>query len=288
MLAETRRRLLIDLVSRQGFATLDELVKALGVSESTVRRDLEALDVGGQVKRTHGGAVYAGEVRALPALEDRAASATVEKKAIGRAAAGLIEDGDTVLLDGGTTTLEVARALLGRPLQVVTNSLPIAQLLAASSSIDLILIGGYVYPRTGVALGPLSIATMQGIRVRRAILGAGGIVAEGIYNSNLLLVETERQMMACGQEVVIVADHTKFGRLALARLCGLEEVEHLVVDPGLPDAYRDLLASAGVHVHYASVTPESFSNDSHESSSIGATNGASRHDGQGLGPRNEA
>src|SRR6516164_4850281 len=92
MLAETRRRLLLERIARQGFATLDELVKALGVSESTVRRDLEALDLAGSVKRTHGGAVYAGEVRAMPALEDRAASATAEKQAIGRATAALIED----------------------------------------------------------------------------------------------------------------------------------------------------------------------------------------------------
>jgi DeoR/GlpR family transcriptional regulator of sugar metabolism len=251
MLAETRRRHLLELIARQGFATLDELVKALAVSESTVRRDLETLDLGGHVRRTHGGAVYAGEVRALPAFEDRAATETAEKQTIGRTAAALVDDGDTVLLDGGTTTLEVARALLGRPMQVVTNSLPIAQLLAASTQIDLILIGGYVYPRTGVALGPLAIATMQGIRVSKAILGAGGIVAEGIYNHNLLLVETERQMMSCGQEVMIVADHTKFGRQALARLCGFEEVGHLVVDPGLPDDYRSLIALAGVRIHIA-------------------------------------
>jgi DeoR/GlpR family transcriptional regulator of sugar metabolism len=269
MLAETRRRLLLDLIARQGFATLDELVKALEVSESTVRRDLEVLDLGGQVKRTHGGAVYAGEVRGMPAIEDRTATATAEKQAIGRAAAALLDDGDTVLLDGGTTTLEVARALLGRPLQVVTNSLPIAQLLAACPQIDLILIGGYVYPRTGVALGPLAIATMQGIRVRRAILGAGGIMPEGIYNSNLLLVETERQMMSCGQDVLIVADHTKFGRLALARLCGLDEVQHLVVDPGLPDEYRAVLDSAGVRIHIAPLENEG---------GHGAANGAPRPD----------
>jgi DeoR/GlpR family transcriptional regulator of sugar metabolism len=267
MLAESRRRILLDLIARQGFATLDELVKALAVSESTVRRDLEALDLGGQVKRTHGGAVFAGEVRSLPAFEDRAATATAEKQAIGRAAAALLDDGDTVLLDGGTTTLEVARALLGRPLQVVTNSLPIAQLLAASARIDLILIGGYVYPRTGVALGPLAIATMQGIRVRTAILGAGGIVAEGIYNHNLLLVETERQMMSCGQDVLIVADHTKFGRLALARLCGLDEVQQLVVDPGLSEEHRGILESAGVRVHVAPLETEGAD---------GAANGAPR------------
>jgi DeoR family fructose operon transcriptional repressor len=251
MLAETRRRLLLDLIARQGFATLDELVKVVGVSESTVRRDLETLDLSGSVRRTHGGAVYAGEAPALPALEDRVAKALAEKEAIGRATAALIEDGDSVLLDGGTTTLEVARALAGRSLQVVTNSLPIAQLLASNKSIELILIGGYVYPRTGVALGPLSVATMQGIRVRKAILGAGGIVAEGIYNSNLLLVETERQMMSCGQEVVIVADHTKFGRLALARLCGLDEVQRVVTDDGLADEYRTLLDDAGVPYNLA-------------------------------------
>ena len=251
MLAETRRRLLLDLVAKQGFATLDELTKALGVSESTVRRDLETLDLAGQIKRTHGGAVYSGEVRTMPALEDRVGTATLEKQAIGRVTAELVEDGESVLLDGGTTTLEVARSLAGRPVQVVTNSLPIAQLLTASPGVDLILIGGYVYPRTGVALGPLAIATMQGIRVRKAILGAGGIVAEGVYNSNLLLVETERQMMACGQEVVLVADHNKFGKLALAKLCELRSVQRLVTDDALPDEYRSLMESAGVMIHVA-------------------------------------
>ena len=176
MLAETRRRLLLDLVARQGFATLEELVKALGVSESTVRRDLEALELTGSVKRTHGGAVSVVEGRPLPPLEDRVASARDEKEAIGRATAELFEDGDSVLLDGGTTTLEVARALAARslPLQVVTNSLPIAQMLSANKSIDLVMIGGYVYPRTGVALGPLAIEMMRNIRVRKSVLGAGG------------------------------------------------------------------------------------------------------------------
>ena len=128
--------------------------EVLGVSESTIRRDLEALDLAGSIKRTHGGAVYTGEVRSMPAFDERTGTAAAEKRAIGLAAAALLEDGDTVLLDGGTTTLEVARALVGRRVQVVTNSLPIAQLLASSQQTDLILIGGYVYPRTGVALGP--------------------------------------------------------------------------------------------------------------------------------------
>ena len=98
-----------DSTTRQGYASLDELVKVLGVSESTVRRDLEALDLAGSIKRTHGGAVYTGEVRSMPAFDERTETAAAEKRAIGLAAAALLQDGDTVLLDGGTTTLEVAR-----------------------------------------------------------------------------------------------------------------------------------------------------------------------------------
>jgi DeoR family transcriptional regulator, fructose operon transcriptional repressor len=251
MIAEARRRLLLNVIARRGFATLEELVESAGVSESTVRRDLEALDQAGQIQRTHGGAVCLGEVRAMPPLDERATTALAEKQAIGRAAAALLNDGDTVVLDGGTTTLEVARALVGRPMQVVTNSLPIAHLLSASKETDLILIGGYVYPRTGVAMGPLAIATMQGLRAHKVIMGAGGIVAEGVFNSNSLLVETERQMMRCGQEVIVVADRSKFGKLSLTRLCGLEEVHRMVVDPGLPDEYRALLDAAGVALHLA-------------------------------------
>jgi DeoR/GlpR family transcriptional regulator of sugar metabolism len=256
MLPENRRRRLLEMITRQGYATLDELVRGLDVSESTIRRDLEALDLAGSIKRTHGGAIYTGEVRSMPAFDERTATAAAEKRAIGAATAALIEDGDTVLLDGGTTTLEVARALVGRRVQVVTNSLPIAHLLASNQQTELILIGGYVYPRTGVALGPLATAAMQTIRVRKAVLGAGGVVPEGIYNSNSLLVETERQMMSCGQEIIIVADHTKFGRLALARLCGLDEVNRFVLDSGATDLDRAMLESAGATVHVAAVAED--------------------------------
>lgn len=245
MLAETRRRTLLDLISRRGFATLEELVKAIGVSESTIRRDLEALDQTGAIKRTHGGAVCPGDVRGMPAFDEREAAAVVEKQAIGRAVASWIEDGETVLLDGGTTTFEVARALAGRPVQVVTNSLPVAQMLATTKDTDLILVGGYVYPRTGVAMGPLAVATLQNIRVRRTVLGAGGITAEGIYNSNSLLVETERQMLQCGQEVIVAVDHSKFGHPSLTRLCALDEVHRIVTDARLEPRYREMVERAG-------------------------------------------
>jgi DeoR family fructose operon transcriptional repressor len=276
MLAETRRKRLMELITNQGFATLEELVRGLGVSESTVRRDLEALDAAGSIRRTHGGAVVPGEGRAMPALEDRSTTAQDEKRAIGQAAAALVEDGDTILLDGGTTTLEVARALAHRPVQVVTNSLPIAQLLTASKDIDLILVGGYVYPRTGVAMGPLATATLQGIRVRHAILGAGGIVADGVYNSNGLLVETEREMMACAQDVMIVADRSKFGRISLSWLCGFDAIRRIVTDPGLPDEYRSLLTAAGVQIKIA--TPDVEQAEVPRSNVLARVNGTGTRD----------
>src|SRR5205823_11042372 len=170
----------------------------------------------GVLRRTHGGAIYVGDSVGLPALEDRSASQLDEKRLVARVAAARIRDGDTVLLDGGTTTLEVARLLLGRSLQVVTNSLPVASLLSGCRDIDLVLLGGFVYPKTGVALGPLTVRMMEDVHVNQLVMSVGGITEKGLFNSNLLLVETERRMMRCADTVTVVADHTKVGRQALA------------------------------------------------------------------------
>jgi DeoR/GlpR family transcriptional regulator of sugar metabolism len=181
----------------------------------------------------------------LPALEDRSTSQIEEKRAVARAAVARIRAGDAILLDGGTTTLEVARLLVGRSLQIVTNSLPIANLFASSRETDLVMLGGYVYPKTGVALGPLTVRMMEDVHVHQTVLSVGGITAKGLFNSNLLLTETERRMMRCADEVVVVADHTKVGRQNLAFLCELSAVDTLIVDHGLTPAQRELLEQAG-------------------------------------------
>ena len=124
-----------------------------------------------------------------------------------------------MLLDGGSTTYELAQLLVGRPLQVVTNSLPVANLFASSANTDLVLVGGYVYPRTGVSLGPYANEMLAELNVRQTVLSVAGINERGYYNSNLLLVETERAMMRAADEVIVVADSTKFGRQSLAHLC---------------------------------------------------------------------
>jgi DeoR/GlpR family transcriptional regulator of sugar metabolism len=252
VVVEERRQRVLDLVSRKGFVALAELARATKSSESTVRRDLDYWDEQGRLKRTHGGAIFVGVGSALPALDERAGSQIEGKRAIARATAERIGDGDAILLDGGTTTLEVARLLVGRPLQIVTNSLPIAHLFASGRETDLIFLGGYVYPRTGVALGPLTVRMMDDIHVHQTILSVGGITAKGFFNSNLLLAETERQMMRCADEVVVVADHTKIGRQALAFLCELSEADTIIVDQELPPEQRDLFERAGARLIIAS------------------------------------
>ena len=181
MLLDQRRDEILQLIEKQGFVALQELVERLGASESTVRRDLEYLDGIGQIRRTRGGAAYTGEH--LTPFEERGTTALPQKQRIARAVAEQIEPGETVLLDGGTTTLEVARCLANKPLQVVTNSLPIANLLVNQTNIELILIGGYLYPRTGVALGSLAAAALNDLHVGRVIMSAGGITEKGLFNS---------------------------------------------------------------------------------------------------------
>ena len=241
MIVEERRQKVIDLVSERGFIALGDLAKELQASESTIRRDLDYLDQQGFVKRTHGGAVFQGGEHVLPALEERAQRELEEKRQIAQAAAARIRDGDAILLDGGTTTLEVARLLVGRPLQIVTNSLPIANLFASSRETDLVILGGYVYPKTGVALGPSTVRMMDDVHAQQTILSVGGITAKGLFNSNLLLVETERAMMRCADEVIVVADHTKIGRQALAFLCELREIDTLIVDAKISAEQRRII-----------------------------------------------
>jgi DeoR family transcriptional regulator, fructose operon transcriptional repressor len=248
MTADERRQQLSEFLARRGYADLALLLTELGVSESTVRRDLSALEEEGVVRRTHGGAVCVSDRFSALNYAAREVTAVVEKEAIGRRAAELIQDGQTILLDGGTTTYQVARNLLSRSLQVVTNSLPIANLLHASAGIELILIGGYIYPRTGVALGPYAQQMVSALHVDKAIMGVAGITEDSLYNANALMVEAELQMMRSAGEVIVVADSSKFGKRALARLGGWEMIDRVVSDDGLEAHWQDVVRAAGAEV----------------------------------------
>lgn len=245
-LAEDRRSKLLELVRGRGFASLLDLAATLAVSESTVRRDLEALEDTGAIQRTHGGVFYTGPSPKLSHFDIRQQANWSKKRRIAVAASRLIEDGDTVLIDGGSTAYELAQLLVGRPLQVVTNSLPVATLFTSSDRGDLVLVGGIVHTHTGVTLGPYANAMLAALNVRRAVLSVAGANERGFYNSNPLLVETEKAMMRAADEVIVVADSTKFGHASLAHLCGLGDIHTLVVDREMPLAWQQRMLDCGV------------------------------------------
>ena len=173
------------------------------------------LEEQGTARRTHGGVLYAGGMPRLAEFGERQPANWAAKRAIAVRAVEEIADGETVLLDGGTTTYEVARLLVGRSLQVVTNSLPVANLFASESRTDLVLLGGYVSPRTGVCLGPYANELLGRLHVTTTVLSAAGIDAEGLFNAHLLLAETEQAMLKAAGRVIVVADSSKFGRKSL-------------------------------------------------------------------------
>ncbi|GAB4140067.1 DeoR/GlpR family DNA-binding transcription regulator [Thermopirellula anaerolimosa] len=250
---QERRQQILELIRARHFATLDDLTGVLGVSESTVRRDLEALEEEGEARRIHGGVLYTGSSPRLPHFEMRQPMRWAEKKAIARKAVELIHPGDSILLDGGSTTYEVARLLVGVPLHVVTNSLPVANLFASSPISDLVFLGGSICPRSGVAQGPLADAMIASLRVRKAILSVAAVNEQGFFNNNVLLVETERRMMDVADEVIVVADSSKFGHCSLTHVCPLEAVQHVVSDDGLAADWRARIESAGVRLTVAAV-----------------------------------
>lgn len=245
-----------DLIQSRGFASLGELADTLQVSESTIRRDLDYLESSGTARRTHGGVFWTGGSDTLRVFETRRDTDWSAKAAIGQTAADLVEDHDTILLDGGSTTYELARHLVGRPLQVVTNSLPVAHLLSSSESIDLVMIGGCVRGRTAVAIGPMADSMLHSINVGKAFLSVAGITDRGYFNSNMMLVESEKAMLSSADRAIVIADSSKFGKVSLSRLCGLHEVHAVVTDSNLDSKWKEHLALAGTEVVLAAPSGE--------------------------------
>ncbi|HEY7119137.1 MAG TPA: DeoR/GlpR family DNA-binding transcription regulator [Tepidisphaeraceae bacterium] len=259
MIIAERQSRLQQLLAQRGMADMETLAAELRVSSSTVRRDLEALEQQGLVKRTHGGVVWVGGDQknsgSRPyAFDQRMGYQQEAKRAIARAARALVSPGQTVLIDGGTTTFYLAQELLGQPLQLVTNSLPIANLFLNDDNVELILTGGLMYPRYGVLLGPTAENVLSTIHTKTLFLSVAGIHNRALYNQNLLLVQSERRMMEQAQEVVLLADSGKFGQQALSRLGELSEVDVVVTDKGISPEQRQEVEGAGCRVILASLS----------------------------------
>jgi len=248
MLAEERQKRIEEYLGRTEFASLDELSEEVDVSVSTVRRDLAFLETRGILRRTHGGARLMNPKSDEFAFSTRDTHQIEEKEAIGRACAGMMRSNQSVIIDAGTTVYHVARQLHEKSPQIVTNSLPVAQLFAASARVELVLSGGVVYPRLGVLVGPLAVESFSHIHADVAIMSAGGITLEGLTNSHSLLIDTQLAMMHAAARVIFCLDHTKFNRSSVTRLCGLESIHTIVTDSAAPEGLIRELKSRGIEV----------------------------------------
>jgi DeoR/GlpR family transcriptional regulator of sugar metabolism len=230
MLTDERRHRILEHLRVQGRVLASDLVTEFDVSPDTVRRDLRELDEAGALRRVHGGALpRPGDTDPLPVRARRAPEA---KATIARRAAQLVSDGQVVVLDGGTTTLEVARALPERlRATVVTNSLPIALELADRSALDVITVGGHVRSRSHVAVGAASVAALAAVRADVLFLGVCGLHPEiGISAVDSEEVEGKRAMIAGAAEIVGLADHDKLGTALPFVIAPLSKVTKLVTD----------------------------------------------------------
>lgn len=259
MTAEERQKRIAEYLQTAEFASLEELANHVLASISTVRRDVIELAVVGTVARTHGGARLLHPQSDEFAFTRRDTLQLPEKEAIGRACAELIQPGQSVIVDAGSTVYHVARHLKPEELQIITNSLPVANLFSSTQQIELMVSGGIIYPRLGVLVGPLAVAAFSDLHADVALMSAGGISLEGITNSHALLIDIQKAMIRAAGKVIFCLDHTKFGRRSVAQLCELSEIDTVVTDSEAPADLVQALRNRGVEVIVAEKAENSVS-----------------------------
>jgi DeoR/GlpR family transcriptional regulator of sugar metabolism len=235
-----RQRALIAMVDRQGDLTLEEACRAFSISPATARRDFTEIVARSAAEKTWGG-VRRNTTGASAALggdmvpsDLRETLHSVEKDRIARAAAALVEDGDVLTIDGGTTTLCLAPYLANRRVRILTNSLLIAhridRLRTAREGAEVFMTGGLLYPGSGSLVGPQTVENLAHYHTRWAFLSCGGLDAEGATNTNQLVVESERAMIRMAERAVVLADGSKWSKRDMVRAFAWSEIAMLVTD----------------------------------------------------------
>lgn len=250
---EQRRTLILKTLEERGSVSVVDLAERLAVSMMTIRRDLMELEKEGVLRRVHGGAVSARGRAYEPVFPRRTDVMSAEKARIGRAAVQMISDGDTVALDVGTTALEVARSLVGRQnVTVITPSLHVANELLGQPGVRLVVSGGIARPVEGSLIGELARHAFKRLFVDRLFLGVASIDAgHGISESNWDDALIKQAMISSAKEVVVVADSSKFRRVAFAHVADFAQVHRLITDSEPPEEIRQALEDAGVQITIA-------------------------------------
>ena len=245
-----RQKQILSLLSKQGRLSVTEIVEQFEISEATARRDLESLASQGKAQRVHGGVIAIEQAPPeLPILQ-REGEQTDEKSSIGRVAAGLIADGETVFLGSGTTVLETAKYLRERKnLTVITNSLPVLNALAGIQGITVVSLGGQLRESELSFIGHITEQALAELRVDKVIMGTRGISLEhGLTNDYLPETLTDRAILKIGRTVIIVADYTKINRVATALLAPLKTMHIFVTDANAEKKFLQSLKKIGIEV----------------------------------------
>jgi DeoR family fructose operon transcriptional repressor len=229
LFTEERRTRIIQILEREHRAAVPDLAERFAVSEDTIRRDLRQLEAEHLIKKTHGGALR--HTAPLVAYETRREQASETKEAIGERAAALVEEGDAIIVDGATTALPFARALTAPRLKVLTNSLEVAQIIVQKSNIELIVLGGKWDPFHHQLIGPATLDQIPRYRVDKLFLGVGALDRKnGITEHSEEDAAVKRAMIEVAQQTIVLADHSKFGRVAFACVAPASVVDVLVTD----------------------------------------------------------
>lgn len=246
-----RQETILQLIADQGVVTVSELCDILGVSDMTVRRDLSSLESANLLQRIHGGAVSVRGRSYEPPLLSRFQESEVVKQAIGMHAASLVEEGDSIALDVGTTTLEMSRYLTTlRDITVVTASLPIANVLVDQPNIRLILTGGILRREEQSLIGAIAEHTFTNYFVDKAFIGIGGVDLDvGLTEYNVEDAKIKSHMIQSSQRRYLLADSSKFGRRKFVHVVPLSEIHEIITDKGLAEDYqKELEKRVKLHV----------------------------------------
>lgn len=250
MLAQERYNVILEMLEMNKIVKVPELCEKFNVSIETVRRDLEFLEQEGKLKRVYGGAVLNNKSSAEPSYSTRSTKNAKEKVTIGKKTAELISDGETLMIDLGTTTLEVARHLKNKKnLTVITNCMTIAQELVDVPTFRVILPGGILRPNELALSGFISEQFMKEFNVDKTIIGVGGITIDtGVSDYHLEETRVRKIMIEKGKQIIAVADHSKFGIKALVNVCSINEVDVIVTNDKLKSSIANEYIEQGIKV----------------------------------------
>ncbi|MFZ0533600.1 MAG: DeoR/GlpR family DNA-binding transcription regulator [Anaerolineales bacterium] len=245
-----RQLQILQLVERQQRISVADICTTFDVSKATARRDLVTLASEGKVQRVHGGAIALTQTPPEQPILQRQREQTDEKIRIGQVAAALVQDGETVFLGSGTTVLEVARTLrVRRNLTVLTNSLPVVNTLAGVEGITVICLGGMLRDSELSFIGHITEQALAEVRADKVFIGTRAISLEyGLTHEHLPETMTDRAILKAGKEIIVLADHTKFGHAATVRLAPLERIHTIVTDEQMPRDFADVVQKKGIRL----------------------------------------